>query len=137
MTAGPEAPLLGVTAVATRANDLLLVRSRRWATPMALLRRGETMVEAAVRSVGEQCGLDALCGPSLGWYESIGTDPLEPDVHLVVVGFTVVVLDAADPTPGEGVLEARWMPVWEASELALDDGLAGLLADHGVIDTLT
>lgn len=135
---GPEEPRLGVTAVANRVNELLLVRSPDgWSTPTVRLRRGETLVEAAVRAVGEQCGLEALSGPSLGWYESFGADPFAPDGHRVILSFTVVVLDTAEPRPGVGILETRWMPVWEASELPMEDGLAGLLAEHGVIDTLT
>ena len=131
-------PELRVAAVATRVNELLMVRSDgQWSTPAAVLRLGETLVEAAVRAVRDGCGLDALSGPSLGWYESIGPDPTDPDGHVVVMCFTVVVLDDDEPTAGAGTEEACWLPVWDVSELPLDDGLAALLAEHDIIDTLT
>ncbi|UDY36373.1 NUDIX hydrolase [Dermatobacter hominis] len=134
-------PVVVAGAVATRGNDLLVVRrdggpaEGRWSVPLARVAGGETMVEAAVRAVAEQTGLGALSGPFLGWYESIRTaDP--GGAHEVVACFTSVILDAVDPTAGAEVAEARWMPVWDVAELPLVDGLAELLAEHGVIDTL-
>lgn len=130
-------PVLSVGAVATTGNDLLVVRRRSddveglWSVPTTAVTAGETMVEAAARSVAEQAGLGALSGPFLGWWESIGDDR-----HDVVACFSSVVLDRDEPVAGPDVVEARWMPVWDVAELPLTDGLAELLADHGVIDTL-
>lgn len=46
-------------------------------------------------------------------------------------------MDDRTPTAGPDVVEARWIAVWDFSELPLADGLAELLAEHGIIDTLT
>lgn len=117
------------------------------------------MAEAVVRAVASQTGLDALTSPFMGWYEELpqptelsgpttiaahtpsdgaGDDPSAATVaHQVVMCFGAVVMDDRQPTAGPEVLEARWMAVWDFSELHLTDGLAELLADHGIIDTLT
>lgn len=131
-------------AIVTRRNDLLVVghtdrtAERRWSVPTSTVRRGESLVECAVRAVEESTALSGLGGAFLGWFESFPQGRGSDDDHQVVMCFEVVVLDAFDPAPasGPGSAEARWMPVWEVSELPLADGLAGLLADRGVIDTL-
>ena len=134
---GTDAPVLLVGAVATTGNDLLVVRRRSdhveglWSVPTTPVAVGETLVEAAARSVKDQAALDGLAGPFLGWWESIGRDH-----HDVVACFRTVVLDQQDPVAGPDVVEARWMPVWDVAELPLTDGLAELLVDHDVIDTL-
>jgi ADP-ribose pyrophosphatase YjhB (NUDIX family) len=134
-------PVVVAGAVATRGNELLVVRRAdgptegRWSIPLARVAGGETMVEAAVRAVTDQAALESLSGPFLGWYESIR--PGTPGLHEVVACFTAVVLGHDEPAAGPGLAEARWMPVWDVAELPLVDGLAELLAEHGVIDTLT
>lgn len=136
-------PVVLGAAVATRGNDLLMMRTDRgaiegcWSVPSVAVAGGETLVEAVVRAVRERCGLTALAAPLLGWYESIehGIDGAVAG-HDVVACYQTVVLDDSEPAPGPGVVEARWMPVWDVAELPLVDGLAHLLADHQVIDTI-
>lgn len=136
-------PALVAAAVVRRRNDLLVVRRTgrhgegEWTIPTVAVRRGETLVEAAVRSVAECADLGGLAGPFIDWYESIDTAGDLTDSHEVVMCFDVLADGDGPPTAGDGFLEARWMPVWEVSELPLVDGLASLLADQGVIDTLT
>ncbi len=94
------------------------------------------LVEAAVRAVAEMTGLSAVAAPFLGWYEWIPERRDDPDPHRVVMCFELVVLDDREPVRSPELAEACWMPVWDVSELPLADGLAELLAEHGVIDTL-
>jgi len=107
------------------------------------------MAEAVARAVRTQTGLDALGAPFLGWYEQLPSGPgRSPEeqlggaddaggVHQIVMCFGAVVMDDGPPTAGLDVVEARWMAVWDFSELPIADGLAELLAEHGIIDTLT
>ncbi len=140
----PEAirPILLAGAVVMRRNDLLVIHvgeppaRRRWSVPTAPVRPGESLVECAVRAVEGATGLPALSGEFLGWFESFPDGTASDENHHVVMCFEAVVLDPVHPIPGPGVAEARWMPVWEVSELPLADGLADLLSEHGVIDTL-
>lgn len=135
-------PVLRAAAVVAHGNDLLMVRSadggadRGWSVPSAPVRGGETMVEAVVRAVRSLTGLDALCGASLGWYEVLPVGSERGTPHEVVACFRAVSLEPDEPTPGSGVIEARWLAAWDVSELPLADGLAELLAEHGFIDTL-
>lgn len=136
-------PTLSAGAVVSRRNDLLVVRHHtgaiegRWSVPTAKVRRGEMLVEASVRAVGEDTGLPAVAGPFLGWYESLASDPAVEDGHRITMCFGAVVLDDGEPVPGGDLVDARWMPVWDVSELPLVDGLVELLAENGVIDTLS
>lgn len=89
------------------------------------------MAEAVVREVREETGLDVLCGEPVGWVERIGDDH-----HFVIVDFAVTPTDPAGLTAGTDADDARWVPLWEVSELNLVAGLLDFLADHRVIDVL-
>ncbi|MGI9577763.1 MAG: NUDIX hydrolase [Microthrixaceae bacterium] len=132
-----EAPATCVGAIATRTNELLMVRRGtrpglgRWSLPGGRVERGETLAEAVVRELEEETGLVAVCGPLVGW-----TEIIDDDHHFVVLDFEVTVLGAQEPTAGDDALEATWIPVWTVPELDLVDGLAEFLSDHGIIETL-
>lgn len=142
----PRAELSGPTllaaAIVAGRNDLLVVRRsgvsvpERWSVPTAVVRSGEMLVEAAVRAVEECTGIPAVSGAFIGWYEAVPPGPDDAG-HRVVMCFTVVPMEETEPVPGPGLDEARWMPVWDVSELPLVDGLAELLADTGITDTIT
>ena len=129
-------PELCVGAVATRTNELLMVRRAtepgrgRWAVPGGRVEEGETMAEAVVRELEEETGLLGVCGALVGWTE------ITEGHHYVVLDFEVTVLDRSDPVAGDDALEAAWVPVWTVPELDLVDGLAEFLAEAGIIETL-
>jgi 8-oxo-dGTP diphosphatase len=105
-----------------------------WALPGGALRVGETLAEAVVRSVAEQIGADALCGPFVGWTEVVDDGP-----HVVTMHFEVVVLDPPEHDHRSGAIsgapdDARVTPVWEVTEVPLVAGLAELLADQDLIE---
>ena len=140
MSTPPEHPAgrpeLCVGAVATRTNELLMVRRAtepgrgRWAVPGGRVEAGETMAEAVVRELEEETGLLGVCGPLVGWTE------ITDGHHYVVLDFEVTVLDSSEPVAGDDAVEAAWVPVWTVPELDLVDGLAEFLADAGIIETL-
>jgi ADP-ribose pyrophosphatase YjhB (NUDIX family) len=78
--------------------------------------------------VAEETGLEAECGALLGWAERIG-----PRHHFVILDFLVTVSDARQPVAGDDAAEAGWFPLPSVPQLALVDGLAGFLHDHGVL----
>ena len=130
-------PATCVGAIATRTNELLMVRRAtepgrgRWSVPGGRHERGETLAEAVVRELLEETGLEGVCGPLIGWTEIISEEH-----HFVVLDFEVTILGAQDPTPGDDALEAAWVPVWTVPELDLVEGIAEFLSDHGLIETL-
>ena len=131
-------PELCVGAVARRSNELLMVRRARppgvglWSVPGGRVEAGETLAEAVVRELSEETGVAGVCGPLMGWVERMGAG-----YHYVILDFEVVVLGEDRPQAGDDASEAAWVPVWTVPELALVDGLAEFLAEHGVIETIT
>ena len=136
------APRVRVGAVCLRGDELLLVRSGHgpaagtWDVPSDDVRPGELLAEAVVRVVGEQCALDGLCGPFIGWAESLdeGTHDLVMYFDAIVLGERAGVGGSPDAEPT--VAEQRSVPTWDVCELRLIDGLAEFLADHGIVDTV-
>jgi 8-oxo-dGTP diphosphatase len=135
-----DRPELCVGAVVVHDGCLLLVRrghgpaAGEWAVPGGRVEHGETVAEAVVREVAEETGLECVCGELLGWVEIIGE--AEEDHHFVVLDFVATVLEHGQPAAGDDAAEVRWVPVHEISDLDLVSGLAELLHDHGILDTI-
>jgi mutator protein MutT len=127
-------PELCVGAVAVADNELLLVRrgrgpeTGRWSVPGGRVEAGETIHDAVVREVAEETGLRVRCGELLGWAERIG-----PQHHFVILDFVVTVTDGREPVAGDDAAEARWLPLPSVPQVALVEGLAGFLRDHGIL----
>lgn len=131
-------PELAVGAVACRDDELLLVRrghgpaAGEWSVPGGRVERGEPLSVAVLRELREETGLEAFCGPLLGWVEHITADH-----HFVILDFEVTIIDRGDPVAGDDAAEVLWVPVADVTELNLVDGLAEFLHDHGIIPTIT
>lgn len=131
-------PLLCVGAIATRTNELLMVRRGtepglgRWSVPGGRVEPGETLAEAVVRELDEETSIEGVCGPLLGW-----TELIDEHHHFVILDFAVTLVEDRAPMAGSDASEAAWVPVWSVPELDLVDGLAEFLDDHGVIETIT
>lgn len=125
-------------AVAVDADRLLLVRRGRgpaageWSVPGGRVRTGETLAEAVVREVAEETGLEVVCDELLGWVERIGDG-----YHFIIFDFRITVLDRADPVAGDDAAAAAWVPLHEVPELALVEGLAEFLHEHGILRVIT
>ena len=130
-------PQLCVGAVAVDSDRLLLIRratqpeAGRWSLPGGRVEHGETMVEAVVREVREETGLEVLCDRLIGWVERMG-----PAGHFVIFDFAVVVADAHDPVAGSDAAAVMWAPIGTVGELELVAGLLDFLAEHGVVETI-
>ena len=131
-------PQVCVGAVAVDDDRLLLVRRGHgpaagvWSIPGGRVERGETLAEAVLRELAEETGLDGVCDELVGWVERI-----DDDHHFVILDFRVSVLEAADPVAGSDAAEAAWVPLCDVAELALTDGLAEFLHEHGILDVIT
>jgi 8-oxo-dGTP diphosphatase len=131
-------PEVCVGAVVVDEDDLLLIRrghgpaAGEWSIPGGRVRAGELLAEAVVRELAEETGLEGICEDLVGWAEWIGDDH-----HFVILDFRVTLLERRHPTAGDDAAEAAWVPLVDVAELALVDGLAEFLHDHGILATIT
>jgi 8-oxo-dGTP diphosphatase len=134
----PNRPEVCVGAVAVERDQILLIRrghgpgAGTWSIPGGRVEHGETLAEAVVRELAEETGLEAVCGPFVGWAERFAGD-----AHYVILDFAVTVLSSSDPVAGDDAREAAWVSLGDLAELDLADGLAEFLHDHGILSTLT
>jgi 8-oxo-dGTP diphosphatase len=136
-------PELSVGAVVVHDGSLLLVRrghgpaAGQWSVPGGRLEWGETIAEAVVREVGEETGLECVCGEMLGWVEIIDDDHTTPEHHVVVLDFVATVLEHGEPVAGDDAAEVRWVPLADVLDLNIVDGLPEFLHEHGILDAFT
>lgn len=133
-------PVLVVGAIVMDGGRLLLVkRSRepeagRWTFPGGRVETGETMREALVREVQEECGLDIEVDAPIGVVEKIiRNDDGRVGFHYVIVDF-LATARSTEILAGDDAADARWVPTGELSTLPLTDGLLEFLADRGVLE---
>ena len=131
-------PVVGVGAVVVDHDRLLLVRRGRgpaagaWSVPGGRVELGETLAEAVTRELREETGLEGVCGPLIGWVERFF-----PEDHFVILDFEVTLVGDDQPVAGDDAAEVAWVELHEVGEMALVDGLAEFLHDHGIIATFT
>ena len=122
-------PILGASAAVFRGNDVLLVKRGKppgaglWSLPGGKVRRGETVLEAAIRELGEETGVVANLQPMAGFFEII-TD----DVHFVIACHAGLWRSGA-VIPGDDAEEARFVPLAEVATLALAPHTARAIAE--------
>jgi mutator protein MutT len=135
---GEYRPEVCVGAIAVDADQILLIRRGQqpsrgyWSLPGGRVEAGETLAEAVVRELLEETGLEGVCGSLIGWTERIG-----PDFHFVILDFWVTIISSSEPTAGSDAAAAAWVPLEEVADLALAEGLAEFLHDHGVLHTFS
>jgi ADP-ribose pyrophosphatase YjhB (NUDIX family) len=119
--------------VAVAGDRLLLVRRGRepgrglWSVPGGRVEPGESLAEAVERELAEETGVVGRCGPLLGVAER-----RDGDHHFVILDY-LVAADVVPPVPGTDADEAAWVPLSALPDLPLVPGLAGFLAEHGVL----
>lgn len=135
MTTAPE---VAVGAVIVVDDRILLVRRGRgpaqgeWSIPGGRVLPGETLHEAVVREVREECGLDVVVERFLGWAERMGDQP-EP-YHFVILDFAVGILDPSEePVAGDDAAETAWVALDDLADWRLVAGLYDFLDDVGVV----
>ena len=130
-------PELCVGAIAVVDGRLLLIRrghgpaAGEWSLPGGRVEGGETLAEAVVRELAEETGVEAVCGPLVGWVERITADH-----HFVILDFWATLLDDRPPVAGDDAAEVEWVPLVDVAERRLVEGLAEFLHLHGVISTI-
>jgi ADP-ribose pyrophosphatase YjhB (NUDIX family) len=123
-----------VGAVVVDDERLLLVRRGRgaaagtWAVPGGHVEGGETLREAVLRELFEETGLEGVCEELLGVAEL-----LDSERHMVLIDFSVRLLDDRAPVAGDDAAEVAWVDLGDLSSYQLAPGLGEFLHDHGIL----
>jgi 8-oxo-dGTP diphosphatase len=123
-----------VGAVALEADRILLVRRGRgvavgqWSIPGGRVEPGEPLDQAVRRELREETGLEAACGPLVGWAERF-----EEGHHFVILDFLVSVSGDIRPVAGDDAAEAAWVPLADLDDRRLVAGLGAWLRQHGIL----
>ncbi len=122
----PDRPVAAVSMLLERQGRVLLVRRRLppaaglWALPGGKVELGETVAEAAVREVREECGVEARVREVLTVVDILDREPGRIRYHYVLVVCRGVYL-AGEPAPSAEAADARWVAPAEAAELSLTE----------------
>lgn len=132
-------PARGVPCVGAVIKDaagrLLLIRRGHppgeglWSLPGGRVEAGETDQQAVAREVSEETGLSVAPGPLIGSVTRPGPDGAVLEIRDYAASVTGGILAA-----GDDAADARWVRPAELGTLPLTTGLAGALAEWGVLD---
>jgi 8-oxo-dGTP diphosphatase len=119
MTTALPAPVPAVGVVCLRGDEVLLIRRKNpprrgeWSLPGGRIESGERAVDAALRELREETGVEAEI---TGLLDVV--DGLFPDVgrHYVLIDYAARWL-AAEPVAGDDAAEARFVPLDEVDAL--------------------
>ena len=130
----PEVPRVGVGAVVLKDGHVLLVRRDRppaqgkWSIPGGLVHLGETTEQAAVREVGEECGLRVRLKGVAGVVSRVIPDrDGRIRYHYVLVDY-LAVPEGGELHPGSDAGDCRWVPLAELGRYETTEGLAAMVA---------
>lgn len=118
-----EHPIPGVGVAVIDSGRVLVVRKDRgpwkdkWAVPGGKIELGERTVDAAVREVKEETGLDVRLGPVIWTGEVIGPGS-PPEWHYTLVDYVAFPI-GGDLMAGDDAAEVRWVTPEEAGNLDL------------------
>lgn len=141
----PDRPIAGVGAVVFKGSEVLLTRRRNppgeglWGLPGGVVELGETVREAIVREVKEECGIEVEPIKLLEVYDSIVRDEEgRVKFHYILSEFLCKVVGGS-LKPSSDALEARWVPLNELEELPIGRGtlrfIMRIATDGGTSDT--
>ncbi len=131
-------PEICVGAVVVDEDRLLMIRrghgpaAGEWSVPGGRVERGELMVEALVREVLEETGLEIVVDDYIGYVERISDD-----AHFVIHDFHATAFDTEPLRAGDDAEEVMWVDLPAVADLNLVEGLAEFLADHHIIPLIT
>jgi len=124
----PDRPIAGVAAVIFKGNEVLLTKRMNppgeglWGLPGGVVELGETVREAIVREVKEECGIDVEPIRLLDVHDSIVRNG-EGRVrfHYILSEFLCRVVGGS-LKPSSDALEARWFPLDKLEEIPISRG---------------
>jgi 8-oxo-dGTP diphosphatase len=133
----PTRPYLAVSAAIFRDGRVLIVRRAQppahglYTLPGGGVELGETLVEAVIREVHEETGLEIEPLGLAGYRQLIARDDAgRIERHFVILPFAARWI-AGEITLNEELTEAQWLNPPELSGLKTTEGLADIVAAAG------
>jgi ADP-ribose pyrophosphatase len=121
----PDAPLVGVGAVAVRDGKMLVVKrafepgAGKWSIPGGLVETGEKLSDACIREMAEETGIEIQILELINVFDMIDRDESgKVRYHYVLVDFLAKPTGGTE-TPSEEVTEMKWVTYQEARQLDL------------------
>lgn len=129
----PSAPIVGVGAVIVRNDRVLLIQRGNepnrgcWSIPGGVLELGETLAEAAVREVREECQLEIELQGVLSTFDMIQRDELgRVRYHYVLIDVGARYV-GGQAIAGSDALGVRWASATELDHLDIIPRLVPVL----------
>lgn len=130
----PEGPALTVDAIISWHDGRLVLIKRgyppfedSWALPGGFVDLGETIEDAIIREIKEECGIDVELAGIHGVYSDPGRDPRG---HTVSVVFTAI-YNGGELSGGDDAREARLFTSAELEDIKLAFDHEKILRDGG------
>ena len=121
----PEHPMVGVGAIIVQNGKILIVRRSsepgkgKWSVPGGLVELGETVEQAVVREVREECGLDVEVDRLIDVVDSMTFDRNgRLKYHFIILDFFVKI-KGGKLRPGDDAKEAMWVSLEEVENYDL------------------
>ena len=117
--------MVGVGAIIVQNGKILIVRRSsepgkgKWSVPGGLVELGETVEQAVVREVREECGLDVEVDRLIDVVDSMTFDRNgRLKYHFIILDFFVKI-KGGKLRPGDDAKEALWVPLEEVENYDL------------------
>ena len=107
-------PALAADAAVRRGDTVLLIQRKHppmagaWALPGGFVDQGEDPIDAAVRELKEETGID---GPSPRLIMVMGDPNRDPRKHIVSVVYEITEDGTQDPVGGDDAADAKFWPI--------------------------
>jgi 8-oxo-dGTP diphosphatase len=135
----PEYPRAGVGAVIIRDGSLLMVRRAgepnkgKWSIPGGLIELGETIREAAVREVLEECSVNVEIMRVLDSVDNIVRDEGGRILYHYVITDLLARYAGGEAKAQSDAAACRWVPLEEIEKLDVVPLLRDMLKRKGII----
>jgi ADP-ribose pyrophosphatase len=123
----PPNPLVGVGVVVQRENTVLLVKRANepkkglWAIPGGLIKLGESVQQAAVREVFEECSISIQLQDVISVVDLIDKDDEgKIKYHFVLIDF-VAQYTGGELRADSDALDAAWVPMSELDQFDIPE----------------
>lgn len=133
----PLAPIVGVGIIVLRGNQCLCVKRANepgaglWSIPGGRVELGETIEEASLRELAEECGPDLMAtirGVGLVFDRITRDDAARVRFHYVLID-TVADYISGEPVAGSDALDAMWASADELDGMRTTANLAAVVRD--------